>query len=851
MTQRLISCLTLVGFVLSAAAAQAADPLDWPYWRGPRFDGTSPEKNLPDSWSPEGGEGSNLLWKAPYGSRSTPIVMNGKLYLITSDKADEPTQEREKVVCLDAATGELKWEHAFNVYLTDVPHERLGWSSVVGDPETGNVFILGVQAHFACLSGETGAVIWEKSLYEEYGFLTTYGARTNFPLVHENNVIISAVVIGWGDTAKPAHRFLAMDKRNGQPVWLENTRLLPEDTTYSAPVLSVINGELQMIVGAGDGSVYGFQPRTGKKIWQYDVSAHGLNVSPLVVNNRVYCGHSEENQDSSESGAVFCLDATKTGNITKEGGEIWRKTELMVGRASPLMAEGRLYVATDSGKLYALNPENGEVITKKTLGTMVRASPLFVDGKIFMNDVSRGSYIFKPTEEGLDQVSRVRMPSGEECHGSPICSHGKIYLPTTGAMYCIGKADWKADEVGEIPAPVAETPRTSEDQPALAQVVPVEVFLSPGMKQPYNVRLYNARGQFLRLAAANEVEFSINGPGEIAEGSYRVPADFKEEAAVTVTVKAGELTGKARIRVIPELPWSFDFNNGQVPIAWVGCQYRHVVIDFDLYQKLVKEDPRAAQLYIYLYTSLSNAPTPTAKWDDSTPQAKWTELVDYLQLSGADRPKTKEEAEAIMGPSLKRLVDEKVFASADISTWDRPGADGATVPEPRLTVTRGDRGVKGDGVLCKLMTIPKGARSQGSIGPSNMHDYTIQADVYGLIRDGKMGDIGIVAQRYACVLSGAYQRLEVRTWHAQPGRFSAVQDYKFEPDTWYTLKLQTVTEGEKVKVRAKVWKRGEEEPKEFQLEAEDEVANLEGSPGLFGDAKNAEVFYDNLTVTPN
>jgi hypothetical protein len=159
--------------------------------------------------------------------------------------------------------------------------------------------------------------------------------------------------------------------------------------------------------------------------------------------------------------------------------------------------------------------------------------------------------------------------------------------------------------------------------------------------------------------------------------------------------------------------------------------------------------------------------------------------------------------------------------------------------------------VKGDGVLCKLMTIPKGARSQGSIGPSNMHDYTIQADVYGLIRDGKMGDIGIVAQRYACVLSGAYQRLEVRTWHAQPGRFSAVQDYKFEPDTWYTLKLQTVTEGEKVKVRAKVWKRGEEEPKEFQLEAEDEVANLEGSPGLFGDAKNAEVFYDNLTVTPN
>jgi outer membrane protein assembly factor BamB len=841
----LVACTSL--------SAADADPLDWPYWRGPRFDGSSPEKNLPDDWNPEGGEGSNLIWKAPFGSRSTPVVMKGRVYLITNDKPEVPTEEREKVVCLDAATGEVKWERAFNVFLTDVPRERLGWSSVVADPETGNIFAFGVGANFLCLNGETGAIVWEKSLFEEYGILTTYGGRTNFPIVQENNVIISGVVIGWDQMAKPAHRFIAFDKRNGQPVWFESTRLLPEDTTYSAPVLATINGELQMVVGSGDGSLYGFQPRTGKKLWQYDVSSHGINVSPLVVGTKVYCGHSEENQDSNASGALFCLDATKTGNITKDG-ELWRTTELMVGRASPLIHEGRLYAATDTGKLFVLEPETGKVLDKKTLGTMVRASPLFVDGKLFMNDVSRGAYIFKPTEKGLEQVARVRMPTGEECHGSPICSHGRIYLPTTGAMYCIGKADWKPEDVNPIPEQPKEAPKADDQTPAWVQITPVEVLLTPGSKQPYHARLFNAKGQYLRLAKPEEVEFTIKGPGEMAKaGEYKIGKDFKDPAGVFVTAKVGEATGTARIRIVPELPWSFDFNNGQVPITWVGCQYRHVVIDFDLWKKLREQDPLSGALYLYLYTNLSNAPKPELVIDDSTPQQRWTEFLRYLELETSDdRPRTKEQAEAKFGPALKLLADEHVLGAVEWTTWDRSTGNGdEKVAEPRLKITLGDRGIKGEGVLCKLMTIPKGSRSQGTIGPDNLHDFTIQADVYGLKRDGKLGDIGIIAQRYACVLSGAYQQLEIRTWHTQPDRFSVRYPFAWDADTWYTIKFQAATEGDKATLRAKIWKRGEPEPSDWMMEGSDSVANLQGSPGLFGDAKVAEFFYDNLAVTPN
>jgi outer membrane protein assembly factor BamB len=851
--KRPLSIAALLSLVLFSSFAVAADPLDWPYWRGPRFDGTSPEKNLPDNWNPEGGEGSNLLWKAPYGSRSTPIVMNGKLYMVTADKPDVPKEEREKVVCLDAATGEFKWERAFNVFLTDVPHERIGWSSVAGDPETGNIVFMGVGAVLAHLNGETGEVLWEKSLFEEYGFLTTYGGRTNFPLFHGDNIIISAVVVGWDEMAKPAHRFVAFDKRNGQPVWFESTRLLPEDTTYSAPVMAVINGELQMVVGAGDGSLYGFQPRTGKKIWQYDVSSHGINVSPLVVGNKVFCGHSEENQDSNASGALFCIDASKTGNITKTG-EIFRKTELMVGRASPLLHGSHLYAATDTGKLFVLDPETGAVKDRKSIGTMVRASPLFADGKLYQNDVGRGCYIFKPTEKGLEQLARINMPNGDDCYGSPICSHGKIYIPGEVTLYCIGKADWKPDQVDPIPEQPKETPKGTEEKPALVQIAPVEYLMAPGSKIAYHARLYNARGQYLRNAAAEEIEFSIKGPGTISKsGEYKIPKDHNQPAAVFVTAKVGELAGAARIRIAPPLPWSYDFNNGDIPITWVGCRYRHVVIDWTLLEKLKQQDPQAAAMYVYLYTNLSNAPKPELTIDDSTAQEKWKEFLNYLHLASDEaRPRTREAAEAKLGPSLKLLVDEKVLGAAEWSTWDRPtGEEGQTVAEPKLKVTKGERKIDGEGVMCKLMTIPKGARSQGTMGPTNLHDYTIQSDVLLATRDDKIGDAGLVAQRYAAVLMGAAQRLEVRSWHPQLERFSAVAPFEAKSDTWYTLKMQASTEGSKATVKAKVWVRGEPEPTEWLVQATDEVANLEGSPGLFADAKVAEVYYDNLSVTPN
>lgn len=563
-----------------AGISRAADPLDWPMWRGPEMNGISREKGLPDKWSPKG---ENLLWMKPeYATRCTPIVLNGKLYFVARSEP-ETTKEGEKVVCLDAKTGETIWESVHNVFLSDAPAERVGWSSVVGDPVTGNVYVLGLGAHFQCLAGDTGKVLWEHSMSEEYGMLSTYGGRTNFPVVFEDLVIISGVMTQYGEHAIPAHRFIAFDKRTGAAVWFASTRLRPEDTTYSTPVFTVFNGQAAMVVGAGDGAVYAFKPRTGEIIWKYQASGRGLNVPPVIADNIVYMGHGEKNTANPNIlGAIFAFDGRAQGEI-KEEDLLWKIPKKTVSWSSPLVIEDRVYFLEDGAQLLIVDRASGKLVGEKKLGRIARGSPLYVDGKIYVGEGAGNFWVLKPTEKGVEEVSRVRL-NGEEILSSPIVSHGRIYLTTSKALYCIGK-EGVEPSADPIPPQPQEAPRDEDREIAHIQIAPVEAMLAPDQTASYQVRGYNQNGQFIKLV---EAEFSVEGAGKVdANGQFKA-ANNGGHHVVQITAKTGELTSVARARIIPPLPWKFDFNDKQVPPTWIGAAYRHQPKELDGEQVLVK-----------------------------------------------------------------------------------------------------------------------------------------------------------------------------------------------------------------------------------------------------------------------
>ena len=147
---------------------------------------------------------------------------------------------------------------------------------MVGDPATGNVYALGVCGYFQCINGETGKTIWSVPMHEQFGLLSTYGGRTNYPIICDDLVILGSVITGWGDMAVPSHRMIGFDKATGEVRWFTSTRLRPSDTTHSAPTLCVIGGQKLLIEGSGDGWLYAFQPRTGKRVWEYRLSRRGI-----------------------------------------------------------------------------------------------------------------------------------------------------------------------------------------------------------------------------------------------------------------------------------------------------------------------------------------------------------------------------------------------------------------------------------------------------------------------------------------------------------------------------------------------------------------------------------------------
>ncbi len=559
---------------------------DWPYWRGADFTGHGYTTGLPDSWNPKKAREGNVLWSSDkLGSRSTPVIFDGRLYTICRADADTPI-EGEKVVCVNAATGETVWENKFPVYLSDVPPERLGWSSVVVDTETANVYVLGVCDTFSCLDGKTGKIIWSIPLHEQFGMLSTYGGRTNFPIVFEDLVIISGVCTNWSELARPNHRLLAFNKKTGEMVWFSGTTDLPADTTYSGPSIASINGQQTILLGCGDGDIWGFQPRTGRALWHYDLSLAGVYSTPLVVDNTIFCAHAEENPAGSNMGAVAAFAIEGVGAETKLK-ELWRNENVMVGRCAPTYIDGRVYVIDDRCKLWIYDAKTGEPVAERiSIGDRKQwASMLYADGKLHILTENGFWVIAKPTADGIEMLDKGTI-RGESFVGSPITSDGRLYFPGSEVLYCVqGEQPGK---VGTAPKRPEELPPAKNPEAAWVQITPCEVLMQPGEKKELKVSLFNAVGQPLGEANLKDVTFSVQGAGEVKDGIYTAPAGGEHTTAI-VTAEVKGVKGMARLRVVPPLPWKFDFDKlKDAPSTWVGARYRHVIRPVEGNQVLVK-----------------------------------------------------------------------------------------------------------------------------------------------------------------------------------------------------------------------------------------------------------------------
>lgn len=570
---------------------------DWIHWRGPAQNGYVTGQNLPDSFDLEEPGKGGLVWKAPVGGRSAPLLLGNKLFTLNARDLNTPT-EGERVTCFDADTGKILWEYKINVYHSDVETSRLGWTTLTGDPANNRIYTHTTAGELLCLTTD-GQKVWSRQLSEEFGRFTGYGGRIPSP-IFDNGLVITAVVnSSWGDQARGWNRFIAFDGATGNVVWIGETALANKDTYQSHPIVATIGGQRLLIAGSGDGSLVAFKVRTGELVWSYRFCAKAINPAPVVDGNLVYCAHGDENPEGGAIGRVICVDASKIDPKKKEPKLVWEfRRSNRFGLSHPCVADGRLYIPDDSSELFCFNAKTGKLLWKEKYGTTSRGAPLVVDNKLYVFDVNSKLTVFtlqgdKAPDETKTQEYTFRVPKGvvgfNETHGTPIAANGRLYFTTSFDTYCIGSPTPVASSTKPTAPAAEETPFDPQAEPVALRLYPYETLAKPGETVKVELKYLDANGRELPAPKASDVKWSLPTPA-IPKGKTTAPpplkAELKGEGNVgtvtleklptqqgTVEAAAGKLTAKARIRVAAQIPYKQDFEKtpeGAVPGGWVN-----------------------------------------------------------------------------------------------------------------------------------------------------------------------------------------------------------------------------------------------------------------------------------------
>jgi outer membrane protein assembly factor BamB len=565
----LLAAVFILGVSLLGQGPRRVALGDWPEMRGPNRDGISQETGLPDRWALNG---ENFLWRAPYGGRSTPIVMGNRVYV--QNPVGRGADLQERVMALDADTGKLVWEYRFNIFQSDVPPHRVGWASPAADPETGNIYALGVGASVIALSRD-GKLLWNRSIGEEFAAFTTHGGRTAAPMIDGDLVIVNAAVSNWGTLGARSHRFIGLDKRTGEIVYVATPGGRPYDTSFAPGVIANINGMRQLIVGGGDGAIHSMKPQTGERIWSYIVSKRSINTGVVASGTNVFVSHGDENIDTSVLGMIAAVDGTQTGDVKAAK---WRFTGTEFGFSSPVIDGQRLYQIDGGSKLHAYDIATGKELWSQQLGTLQKASAVLADGKIYVGTETGIFFIVRPTADRAEILSQVTMPistdSAGGSQGTPeqivsgaAVSRGRIFFATSDAVYAFGPKTPKALNGFAVDAPAV----TGEGAPAHLQVSPTELTLQPGETVKLRARLFDDKGRFLREDTT--ATWSLEGlKGAVTGGAFTAAAEQVDQAGL-IKATVGGVTGQARARVVRAMPWTETFEGfaeGSAPAGWIS-----------------------------------------------------------------------------------------------------------------------------------------------------------------------------------------------------------------------------------------------------------------------------------------
>ncbi|RKD89968.1 outer membrane protein assembly factor BamB [Mangrovibacterium diazotrophicum] len=375
-----------------------------PFFRGPDGDGVTYQKGFAKSF--DGASGENVLWKVsvPKHGYNSPIIWDNKLFLTGADNS------ARVVYCYDKNTGKLLWEAAAD----NIPGSPATMPKVTEDTglaastmaTNGNsVFALFATGDLIALD-LTGNRIWAKNL----GVPDNHYGHSSSLIIYKDKLLIQY------DTNRGG-KLIALSTADGSQKW-ETVRDVK--ISWASPVL-VNTGKREELILTADPLVAGYDPETGKELWNVSCMMGEVGPSVGYANGVVYA--------ANEYATMAAIKLGDTPEI------IWEQQEYLPEVSSILATNGLAVVATSYGVIAAYDAQTGEKYWEHEASSGFYSSPVYADGNIYAIDMNGNLSVIKAGKE-FEIVSESKL--GEKAFGTPVFSNGKMYLRGVENLYCIG-----------------------------------------------------------------------------------------------------------------------------------------------------------------------------------------------------------------------------------------------------------------------------------------------------------------------------------------------------------------------------------------------------------------------------
>ncbi|NLF19042.1 MAG: PQQ-binding-like beta-propeller repeat protein [Lentisphaerae bacterium] len=380
--------------VLLAAAALAALAAadDWPQWRGPTRDGRWYETGLVEHFAAAALEPTWRVAVAP--GYTSPTVAAGRVFL-----SDRPDADHERVLCVDAATGEARWEHRYECRYSGIS-SRAGPRAAITIHD-GRAYALGAMGHLHCLAADTGAVFWSKDLSALYAIQMPVWGIAAAPVIEGPLLLLQ---IGGREGAG----VVALDRLSGEERW----KALPDRASYATPLIIDQAGQRVAVCWTAQ-RIVGLAVNSGRLLWEtaFPEPARLVAVAdPVLDQNRLFFS------DYWEGSLMLRVDPKRPAVSRlwyRKGASDQQTDALHAMITTPILDGEALYGVDSHGELRGLRAADGErlwesleLLPKLRWGTMH-----FVRNRdrVWIFTEKGDLAITRLTPDGLTVLSRARL----------------------------------------------------------------------------------------------------------------------------------------------------------------------------------------------------------------------------------------------------------------------------------------------------------------------------------------------------------------------------------------------------------------------------------------------------------